>query len=82
MWRTTADSEIFLRRPLTPFEILDRALVLERGLSGGKGAEVAALASARIFLERIKPEFSVGELADHNKILRGHQPNGKNPRLP
>jgi hypothetical protein len=48
-----------------PLKILDIALVLLCGLFGGKGAEVASLSGARIFLARIESVFAAGEFADH-----------------
>jgi hypothetical protein len=48
-----------------PLEILDVALVPECRPSGGKSAEIATLAGARIFLARVEAEPAVSEFADH-----------------
>lgn len=50
---------------LVPFEVLDFALVLLRGLLAGEGAEIAALAGARVLLAGVKPVFAAGQFADH-----------------
>jgi hypothetical protein len=48
-----------------PLEVLDFALVLERGAPVGESAEIAVLAGARIFLARVEAESAISELADH-----------------
>jgi hypothetical protein len=53
---------------LTSFEILDVALVSLCGFPRREGAEIATLASARIFFARIKPVLAVDELADHPRL--------------
>src|ERR1700749_443116 len=57
-------------RRLMPFEILNRALVLLGRGTGAEGAKIAASASLRIFLARIKPVLAGCELADHRYLSR------------
>src|SRR5215831_1949251 len=47
-------------------EILHGALVLLRGGTAGKGAEIAPLAGLRILFTRIEPVFSGREFANHD----------------
>ena len=51
-----------------PFEILNVALVLERSLLAGEGAEITPLAGLRIFLARVEPVFSRAKFADHRRL--------------
>src|SRR5437773_6975737 len=58
------------------FEILDRALVLERVLARWKGAQIAALAGLRVLLARVEAVLAGGKLADHGvSCIRIKLPN-------
>src|SRR5689334_11368106 len=52
-------------RKSAPLEILHGALVLLRGGAAGKGAEIAPLASLRIYFARIEPVFAGRKFANH-----------------
>jgi hypothetical protein len=53
-----------------PLEILDVALVLLRGFFSREGAEIAALAGARVLFSRIKSVFAAGKFAYHLGLLQ------------
>ena len=58
------------------FEILDRALVLERVLARWKGAQIAALAGLWVLLARVEAVLAGGKLADHGvSCIRTKLPN-------
>ena len=47
-----------------PLEVLDRALVLERGCARRKRAEIAAPAGLRVLLAGVEAVLARGKLAD------------------
>jgi hypothetical protein len=56
------------------FEVLDRSLVLFRGLQRPESAEVSASACSRIFFDREKPVFAGLELPDHRFSPQARSP--------